>query len=165
MLTLDIPHGLDDLAKIEVGPKGNLKTCIVHSEAFRSRSIFFWKALSGPRRATDERVIRLPDEDIDTFELCLHIVYNKELAFSPDPSSDTEDGEEELLSLARLYVLCEKLQDSRGKNAVIKSLMKSIHKDSWRTKWPIRSTTMVDIRYRGTTEGSPARQCLVDVFT
>ncbi|KAF3053471.1 hypothetical protein E8E11_009436 [Didymella keratinophila] len=113
----------DNLAEIEVGSQDQHKTYTAHhSEALTSRSVFFREPLSGPWKEADERLVRIPDNDIEVFELYLHLVYHNELACTPDPPSDTETGEEERLSLARLYVLCEKLQDIQGKNTVIKAL-------------------------------------------
>jgi len=62
-----------------VGSKDSLKTYIVHSEALISRSVFFRKALSGPWKEANERVVRMPDDDIETLELYLHLVITTSL--------------------------------------------------------------------------------------
>lgn len=113
-MTLTGPRRLKTLAKIEIGLQDNLKIYTVHSEA-----------LSGERKEADGRLVRMPDDDIEVVELYLHLPYHNELACASILPSETDSGKEERRGLARLHIFCEKLQDARGKNNVIKALLSS----------------------------------------
>jgi hypothetical protein len=113
------------MVHVEVGTGENSKTYAIYSSTLTTRSLFFRKALSGPWKEAEERVVHLPEDDVRTFELYLHYIYNKEFACNP---SENEYGKKERVALARLYVLCEKLQDPRSKNCIIRALSDSIYK-------------------------------------
>jgi hypothetical protein len=59
----------DDLVRIEVGTGDELRCFTVHDAFLTSRSLFFRKALSGAWKESEERVIKLPEDRNDTFEL------------------------------------------------------------------------------------------------
>lgn len=107
----------------------------------------------------------MPDDEIDTFELYLHMVYYNEIACIAEPTSGKDIGNFEHVCLARLYVLCEKLQDVKAKNCVVQALMDSIYKKRTDNKWYIPLPPPINIIYKGNVKGSPARQLLLDVFT
>lgn len=105
----------DGLAKIEVGPRNNFKAYTVHREALIDRSLFFLEALSGNLEEAEERVVRLADCDIETFETYLQLVYRNELACDPDLPSDEDRAVAVQLNLAKHYVFCEMLEDYQAK--------------------------------------------------
>ncbi|OSS46307.1 hypothetical protein B5807_08387 [Epicoccum nigrum] len=151
----------DDLVHVEVGTGENSKAYAIYSSTLTTRSLFFRKALSGPWKEIEERVVHLPEDDVRAFDLYLHYIYNKEFTCSP---SDDQYGEEERGTLVRLYVLCEKLQDPKSKNCIIKALSGSIYKIRSNGNWNILESAVVEILYKGTFKGSPVRRMLFDIF-
>lgn len=103
-------------------------------------------------------MVHMPDEEIGTFERYLHLVYYNETACITEPTNGKDIGNVERACLARLYVLCEKLQDVKAKNCVVQALMDSIYKKRTDNKWYILLPPPIDIIYKGTVKGSPARQ-------
>lgn len=87
----------------------------------------------------------MSDDSFETVGLYLHLVYHTELACIPDPPKETETGAEERLSLAKLCVLCENLQDTRGKKDTIKALVSSTYNMRHDMKRSIPSRRVVDI--------------------
>ena len=153
----------DDLVHVEVGIGEKSKTYAIYSSTLTTRSLFFRKALSGSWIEADERVVHLPEDDVGTFELYLHYIYNNEFAcISNGP--DYQYGRTERGDLARLYVLCEKLQDSRSKNYIVQALSDSIYKVHSDNRWRVPETEVLDILYKGTVKGSLVRRMVVDIF-
>jgi hypothetical protein len=149
------------MVHVEVGTGENSKTYAIYSSTLTTRSLFFRKALSGPWKEAEERVVHLPEDDVRTFELYLHYIYNNEFACNP---SENEYGKKERVALARLYVLCEKLQDPRSKNCIIRALSDSIYKIRSNGSWTIPEFSVVETLYKGTFKGSSVRRMLVDIF-
>jgi hypothetical protein len=125
--------------------------------------LFFRKALSGPWKEAEERVVHLPEDDVRTFDLYLHYIYNNEFACISNSVND-QYGSTERDALARLYVLCEKLQDSRSKNCIIQALSDSIYKIRPDGTTAAPEFTVVETLYKGTVRGSPVRRMVVDIF-
>lgn len=161
MLTL--VHRFDDLILVKVGTGDNLKTYAIYSSTLTTRSLFFRKALSGPWKEAEERVVHLPEDNVRTFELYLHFIYNNEFACISNPPDD-QYGRTERGALARLYVLCEKLQDPRSKNFIVKALSDSIYKVLSDNHCRETETEVLDILYKGTIKGSLVRRMVVDIF-
>lgn len=156
-------HRFDDLIHVEVGTGENSKTYTIYSNALTTRSLFFRKALSGPWKESEERLVHLPEDDFRTFELYLHYIYNNEFACISN-SPDNRYGKIERCALARLYVMCEKLQETRAKNSIVKALSASIYTVRYENRCVMPEFEVVDILYRGTIKGSPVRRMLVDIF-
>jgi hypothetical protein len=156
-------HRFDDLVHVKVGTDKESKTYAIYSSTLTTRSLFFRKAFSGPWKEAEERVVHLSEDNVRTFDLYLHYIYNNEFACISN-SVDDQYGNTERDALARLYVLCEKLQDPRSKNCIIKALSDSIYKIRSSGNCSIPSVTIVKTLYKGTFKGSPVRRMLVDIF-
>ncbi|KAF2129932.1 hypothetical protein P153DRAFT_356604 [Dothidotthia symphoricarpi CBS 119687] len=155
----------NDIVRVEVGVDDHFKVFTVHAEFLTARSLFFKKALSGGWKEAEERIVRLPEDDTDTFILYLHYLYKSELPIEPDPVPSGYSGVEEYIKLAKLYVFAEKMQDIPCKNAIIKALVSRIYMKRDSGRWYAFSTFSTRVIYKGTLPGSPARRLLVDVFT
>lgn len=156
-------HRFDDLVHVEVGTDKNSKTYAIYSSTLTTRSLFFRKALSGPWKEAEERVVHLPEDNVKTFGLYLHYIYNNEFACISNPS-DNQYSKTERVTLAQLYVLCEKLQDPKSKNCIIKASSDSICKIRSNGNWNIPESAVIEILYKGTFQGAPVRRMLVDIF-
>ena len=155
---------LDDPVRVEVGTGDDLRSFTVHGAFLTFRSLFFRKALSGAWKEAKERLIKLPEDDSDTFELYLQVVYGLPMSIEPNPLFDEYPGRSEQEALAKLYVFAEKVQDVRAKNTIMKAFLKSV--------WKVRSDGLcyvpargsIHVIYEGSTPGSSMRRLLVDIY-
>jgi hypothetical protein len=172
------------MIKILVGEEE--RVFLVHKSALTARSQFFKTAMGGKWQEAQDGVVKLPDDDGDTFALYEQLVYTGKVpAF--DDSEETErkvvtsygrswidcvsnhcKPEWELLS--RLYVLAEKLQDLAAKNATVDAMIEKVQR-----KARIKGTRLglrkclptpraIEIMYENTPGFCPGRQVLVHIF-
>lgn len=141
----------------------DVRSFTVHSDHLTSRSLFFKKALSGNWSEAQQRIIELPEDESDIFELYLQCVYGHEMSVEPAPVPKDYKGVEEQIEIAKLYVLAEKLQDVRAKNTALKAFMKSTWAERKTAQWFHPDPAVVHIIYDGTMPGSPMRRLLVDL--
>ncbi|KAF2031832.1 hypothetical protein EK21DRAFT_87657 [Setomelanomma holmii] len=162
----------------------HVRSFFVHQELLTARSLFFDKALKGygddgdsdmKWLEGDERVVKLPDDEPAVFTLYLQLLYTGYIPAAQSlPGNINElSGEAlkavvdelvigEYTDLAKLYVLCEKLQDLQGKTGVVKAFMdhcKTIRKNEaayYPTGGPVK------LVYDGTLPGDPLRDFLTD---
>lgn len=82
-----------------------------------------------------------------------------------DPGEESSAAREEYELWAKLYVLGERFQDGRFKDAVVDAIVAKV-KDTDETGYayyPVTGT--INIIYEGTTPGSCARQLMVNIYT
>ena len=153
----------DDPISVEVGAGTDFRTFVVHGTCLTSRSLFFKKALSRDWREGEERLVKLPEDKSDTFELYLQCVYGLDMSVEPDPIPEDYSGHSERLELAKLYVFAEEVQDVRAQDTALKAFLNCVWKLQPDGKWcpPDGKTTRV--LYHGTVPGSPMRKLLVDI--
>ncbi|KAF2121999.1 hypothetical protein BDV96DRAFT_640068 [Lophiotrema nucula] len=61
--------------EVLVGEEGKEKKFLVHKDLIASRSQFFATALSGPWKEAEDKVVKLSDDDPQTFELYVQLLY------------------------------------------------------------------------------------------
>jgi hypothetical protein len=148
--------------RILVGTGEDARTFIIPAACLSSRSLFFKKALSDDWKEAGERIIKLPEDEGDTFELYLSCVFGQKLAVEPDPVPAGYGGLAERFSLAKLYVFSEKVQDVRTKNTCLKAFVEIVWKVRDDGGWLCPNKLTIKLLYRGTMPGSPMRKFLVD---
>lgn len=75
-----------------------------------------------------------------------------------------EKHEKEYVKLARLFVLGEKYQDASFKNTIVDAILAK-HEDFFNDgQGGAPDLAAIDVVYRGTCAGSPARELLVDMW-
>jgi len=133
----------------------------VHKTLFTSRSKFFERATSNDSQGKDELLVTLLDEDSQTFRLYLNLVYANQLVTR---------GPEQWPKLCQLYVLAEKLQDTKSKNQIVEGMYSFLNElllrpwsASTRSKHylPAEATAML---FEGMTKTSRVRALLVDFY-
>ncbi|KAF2868938.1 hypothetical protein BDV95DRAFT_577969 [Massariosphaeria phaeospora] len=87
----------------------------VHENLICTRSAFFRKAMNGTWKESEEKYVELPEDEPDIFRLYVELLYSARLT--------TKTLAYEVISLCKLYVLAEKLQDSLSKNLIIDALV------------------------------------------
>ncbi|KAB2105992.1 hypothetical protein AG0111_0g6179 [Alternaria gaisen] len=133
----------------------------VHRTLFTSRSKFFERATSNDSQGKDELLVTLLDEDPQTFRLYLNLVYANQLATR---------GPEQWPKLCQLYVLAERLQDTKSKNEIVEGMYSFLNElllkpwsPSTRSKHYLPAVATA-ILFEGMTEKSRVRALLVDFY-
>jgi hypothetical protein len=90
--------------------------------------------MSGDWKEAQDRIVKLPEDDSDTFKCYVHLLYTNTLSVIPDPLPPNYQVFQEQQDLAKLYVLVEKLQDTGTKNTCF-TLYADVSRKTWR--WPL----------------------------
>lgn len=114
--------------------------------------------MNGNWKESDSRSVKLPKDDPATFGIYVNLLYTKQIPTKPT-FANSRRVMLEYIHLARLYVLCEKLQDIEGKNSTIHAML-STSRDNISVLRPNAIKTI----YEGTPESSPARKMLLDMY-
>jgi hypothetical protein len=154
---------LNDPIRIEVGSDSNHENYTINSEILTRRSLLFRKALSGGFKEATERVVKLPEDDPEIFGNYLHHVLTNELCVLPDLLVLEGNGYEEKTVLIKLYVLAEKLQDTKSKNAIVRGLITSCCQKRSDGGAYFFNPKLATLLYKGTVSGSMARKVLVEM--
>ncbi|KAF2679105.1 hypothetical protein K458DRAFT_490786 [Lentithecium fluviatile CBS 122367] len=152
------------LIEIKVGDVTNQKSFHVHEALLASHSPFFKAALTRDWQEAKDRVVNFPEDDVETFRLCIHFLYTGKLAVQPDPKPTDYKECKERKAVIAIYVLEEKLQDVETKNATLQALLQACHdrqQDNQRY-WP--GPACVRKLHDGTAKGSLARKLMVDIY-
>ena len=158
-------HRFNGPVRIEVGPRNDCEIFTTDAETLTFRSSFFKTALSGGFKEAKDRVVKLPEDDAEAFEVYLHYLQTNELSVLPDPMPKDYIGIEERTLPAHLYVMAEKFQDVKLKNAIIKALIVSSYTTrTWNGRCWLPSSQAVSIIYKGTASGSMARKLVVHLI-
>ena len=142
--------------KVEVG--ADKKCFFVHPSILSQSSEFFAAALKKEWREGQNRSIQLAEYEKEIFELYLRWLYSGKIFVK---NSGEDSG---YPTLAKLYVLGEKIMDSEFQDRVIDAMIAaSLEKDEegW-TYHPDSHPAL--IIYEGTSEGSPARGLIINEF-
>ncbi|GAB7334034.1 hypothetical protein MBLNU13_g06125t3 [Cladosporium sp. NU13] len=152
----------DDLVTLLVGPKE--RKMLVHGPQITAGSEFLAAALKREWIESQTREIKLPEEEPEIMAYYIeHVNFGKlpsEIYITTSPGLAKESGYK--LS-AQLYVLAERLLDSKCRNHVVRDFlrlrnMKCTRGGGWKT-----ACIPFNIIYWGTMPGSPARRLLVDI--
>ncbi|KAF2731072.1 hypothetical protein EJ04DRAFT_579392 [Polyplosphaeria fusca] len=137
----------------------------VHKSLLASRLEFFKRMFNGPWKeqqsnsSTCLRTIRRLSKPGFTFAIPTN---SRPLKTRVERRTITA----EYILLAKIYVFCEKLQDTRAKNAVIRAIFDlTREKDKDNGRWRIPEHTAVRIIYDGTPKDSPARRLVVELMS
>jgi len=131
----------------------------VHESLICLSSEFFRNARKPEWSAGKPQVVDLIDEVPVVFEVYLHWLYFKTL---PTVGIYNDHKCPEFESLARCYVLGEMLIDKKFKNAIVDALTDIL--EEMKDEMIIPGSFEINIIYAGTTEGSPGRKLMVDIW-
>lgn len=128
----------------------------VHTEPIKQKSVFFEKACTTNFKEAEEKVVRLPETRPSVFEDYLHWIYTGTItAIENNPDNSLLQNR----CLTRLYLAADKLDDILLRNAAIDSLLTLFSCGQLKVNSSLFSET-----YEGTTENSPLRRLLVDIY-
>ncbi|OCK86127.1 hypothetical protein K432DRAFT_387964 [Lepidopterella palustris CBS 459.81] len=149
---------------IEVHVGKNPQIIPVHKDLICENSKFFKTAMNGKWTESKDRVVRLPDDRGDSFALYVQWLYTRVVPFGkPDPPEDASQSGEYCL-LARTYVLADKLQDIRFKNAILDAILERSTDPTTLPKGRFPGPFPIRIIYDGTTGPCAGRRALVDLW-
>jgi len=134
----------------------------VHDSIIQASSKFFDNAMKGGWKESEERRVKLFDDDANTFSLYQDWLYSHQISTCKDVGG--REGNEEYIELCKAYCLGEKLMDDNFKNAVVDAI---IHKNATKASdghhwYPVGKA--IRYAYDGTPAGSPLRKLLVDFY-
>ncbi|KAL3477662.1 hypothetical protein BJX99DRAFT_269739 [Aspergillus californicus] len=149
-----------DTIKVLVGSKE--QPFFVHETLVRMASPFFDKAMNHPWKESQERCVKLPEDDPRSFEIFAHWLYFGKLAVNSEETSIEID--DRYLQLAKAYVLGNKLLCIKFQNDIIDAF---IEKSDWRGEhgvglFPDEDCVMVV--YGNSMPSSPIRRLLVNMY-
>jgi hypothetical protein len=159
---------------IQVGKVPHNKSFVAHESFLTSRSEFFRCAMNGNWTESESRVVELPEGAPDVFAIYLDYAYtgqlttmrkSKEELALLSPEIFIKSIENEYFDLFQLYVLAEKLQDVAAKNATLTAAIDISSMGSAMGLCRMPELCVVDVIYDGTTEGSPARRLVTDLYS
>lgn len=133
-----------------------VKSYVVHEVIIRTESPFFEAVLSKEWKKSKERVVRLPEQYPEAFDIYARWIYSGKLIIS---KIDIQDNEAYIIltgNLSRAYILGDVLQDTDFKDAVIDGLFEIIES---RNYVHVGQTKFL---FNNTLKESPIRRMLVD---
>ncbi|KAI8939493.1 hypothetical protein NX059_003264 [Plenodomus lindquistii] len=151
--------------QVLVGKDGKEQFFDVHEELITSRSAFFKAAMSGNWQESKERCVKLPEDDAPTFKLYLHFLYTGKIAITSEALDARIEARDHIRTIARLYILAEKLQDVITRNATVEEMLEACRTPNSDGETYCMGTETVNIIYEGSPPGSPMRRLVVDIYT
>ena len=137
----------------------------IHEEIICARSEFFKRALNGKWTESEERVVKLPEDDPKTFSIYTNLVYTGlVLTDNLDKPRTVTTICDEFDVLGKLYVLCEKLQDRAAKNSAVESLLEVSEETDERDNVTVPRFDTIMLVYQGTCAGSLGRRLVVELW-
>ncbi|KAF2731071.1 hypothetical protein EJ04DRAFT_418566, partial [Polyplosphaeria fusca] len=156
---------------VRVGKDPYQEQFLAHEGTLIKYSEFFKRALSGSWVESDLRIITLPEDDPEIFELFLNYLYTKQLPIQEQKDYTTLTEEEygsqfnrECERVGQIYVMGEKLQSTIVKNAAIFAILGLTKLRDFKGELFVPNPNMVRDIYEGTPPGNPARRFLVDIW-
>ncbi|KAF2998517.1 hypothetical protein E8E13_004340 [Curvularia kusanoi] len=153
--------------RVLVGDEPSAKEFFVHEALICSRSVFFQRAMKGKWKPSEERTVRLSDDEPEVFMAYLEILYtgiiledNIEMKVgnqrSELPCSDW------FLKMCEVYALAEMLIDEATKVNIYTKLASYLEYYQKAEQCP--SLNVVQVIYNGTTDGNDMRTLLCTIY-
>jgi hypothetical protein len=163
MLTLIASGSLGSSVVTAIVGTGDVKKeLLLHEDMVCKRSVFFRKYLDEEWKEGQDRVINFPDDDPNVFELWAKSTYIGHV----EQSKKEERSVQRWVVLGHGFVLAEKLQDTEGKNIIVKAIFnkaKSSLIPYGESPCP-EVSQMISIVYDATPGPCLIRKLLVDIF-
>jgi hypothetical protein len=115
-----------------VGEAPDTKDFIAHESFLTSRSEFFRRAINGNWKASETRIVNLPDDKAHIFAHYIEFVYTGQLPITSKTIAELEDLTskefadyitEQYAAVFDVFVLGEKLQDLSTKNSMMQGAL------------------------------------------
>jgi hypothetical protein len=145
---------------------------VAHESFLTALSEFFRRAMNGEWMESDTRMVKLPEDRPATFALYLNLVYtgrfvtarkSKEELATLDFDDFDRYVQDEYYDMFDLYVLAEKLQDVKAKNAALAAVIDVSELRASNKAWSVPTFNLASRVYEGTPKGNPARRLITDM--
>jgi hypothetical protein len=165
---------------IVVGATGNTRNFHIHQALLTARPKFFEKAMQKGWKDAEEKLVKLPEDDPDTFAIYEQVVYTGRVplleviddgVLKGDNKSTwcqvSETCDHDYISLSALYVLAEKLQNLKARNTTVEAIIREVtHEVATVDDSPcLPSLAAITTMYSKTPHHCPGRQVFFDCFT
>lgn len=148
----------DSLVTLLVGPEED--KMVVHRTFLSQDSAFFKAALKKQWAEGQTRVIKLPEESLELMQDYIGHLYGVKLPTRVLVTGSCEVNDGHYEALGRLYVLGERMLDTKYQNKIICEFFRLTQVCNY---YPVGSC--INVIYEGTTPESPARRMLLDFAT
>ncbi|KAF2121996.1 hypothetical protein BDV96DRAFT_640065 [Lophiotrema nucula] len=164
IVTTDRAFDFTQTMKLTVGEGEDQKSFIVHPGTIR-RADFFRARLKKEWKQGDDHEIKLIEDNPATVELYLHLLYGGSIPVRAPGVKVGQDYNDEVKSLASVYVFAEKVGDVVARNIALEAIIDiSNIPNPTTTKYPLPGVDTLNTIYNGTVEGNRARQLVIDLF-
>ncbi|USW55610.1 Putative BTB/POZ domain-containing protein [Septoria linicola] len=158
-----------DIITIKVGT-GKVESLTVHESLLRARGGFFEAALKQQWREGQTREIELPEDEPDIVAAYIEWLYSGKIEpLSCKPPTPVSHGAMRgtHVTLAKIYVLAEKLGDDDACNVTIDSWVSLLCNRRGENGGlvPVPDWDAIKTIYEGTPVGSPARRFLIFLYS
>ncbi|KAH8644105.1 N-acetylglucosaminyl-phosphatidylinositol biosynthetic protein [Alternaria alternata] len=148
---------------VRVGCDSSQQEFLLHEGILCARSEFFRRALNGNWIEKKERLVKLPEDDPQTFAFYVSFIYTNVVSDATALQTMTPDGfQAHILAVVKLYVLAEKLQDRQAKNEALRTVLSDTAERSFADSLP--NAEIVQFMYNNTLQGSLGRRLMVDLW-
>lgn len=136
---------------------------LLHEGILCARSEFFRRALNGNWIEKKERLVKLPEDDTQTFAFYVSFIYtNVMFDATALQTMTTDEFQAHILAVVRFYVLAEKLKDRQAKNEALRIVLSDTTERSFADSLP--NAEIVQFMYNNTLQGSLGRRLMVDLW-
>lgn len=148
---------------VRVGCDAFQQDFLLHEGILCARSEFFRRALNGNWNEKKEQLVKLPEDDSQTFAFYVSFIYTNVVSDTKALQTMTPDGfQAHILAVVKLYVLAEKLQDRQAKNEALRTVLSDTAERSFADSLP--NAEIVQFMYNNTLQGSLGRRLMVDLW-
>ena len=135
---------------------------VAHESYLTKNSEFFEAAMKKEWAEGQTRVIKLPEDDVETMSNYLTFAYSRDLPTSKVAKGASRATVDDWKSLTRLYVLGERTLDKCIRNAVVREIERLSTTPDEKGDTGFMPAAASNMLFDGTPEGSPIRQMIID---
>jgi hypothetical protein len=159
---------------VRVGQARKTKDFVAPRSFLTTRSEFIRRAMNGSWKEAATRIVKLPEDNPETFAIYINFVYSGQLSTATKTSGELEimnsdeasnEIRKEHRTLFQVYVLAEKLQDVAIKNATVEATLALSQLLDRNRQWTVPAWHTINIVYDGTLPNNPARRFVTDLWT
>ncbi|GIZ37636.1 hypothetical protein CKM354_000107800 [Cercospora kikuchii] len=156
-----------NIVTVTVGKGKETETFQLHDFQLKENSKFSEAALNGQWKEGREKKINLPDDEPDIFGAYVEYLFSGKIATATEKAAvdlTRDDAGLEYTCQAKLYVLGEKLLDDKFCDCALRAMVELSRLERANGVHYLPGILAVQTIYEGTTDASPIRRFLVDLY-
>ncbi|GIZ37635.1 hypothetical protein CKM354_000107800 [Cercospora kikuchii] len=158
---------MNNVFTVTVGTGDDAEVFLVHDFLLKQSSKFFQTALKEEWREGQDKKINLPDDEPDIFGAYVEYLFSGKIATATEKAAvdlTRDDAGLEYTCQAKLYVLGEKLLDDKFCDCALRAMVELSRLERANGVHYLPGILAVQTIYEGTTDASPIRRFLVDLY-